>query len=130
MNHYSGGKDTDNPRAQKTVAAGWIEDIRDALRSGRLVAAYTILSSVMPHDAESPELNNLLGAYYEKMGDLDAARKRYRMVLILDPSYAPAMRNLERLTAWKWHGSEENEVCDLGDASGDAAVGAVGEKKP
>lgn len=125
MRHYSINKHADNPREGKTVAARWIEDIRNAIRSDQLAAAYTILSSVLVHDAESPELNHLLGVYYEKLGDVDAARKRYRMVLILDPSYGPALRNLERLTSWKWHGTSENAECDLGDAPGNVSGGAA-----
>jgi DNA-binding response OmpR family regulator len=47
-----------------------------------------------------PEAFNLLGALMEVQGDRGEAQKNYRAALSLDPSYAPAIRNLERSTTW------------------------------
>jgi len=51
-------------------------------------------------DPSRPEAFNLLGALLEIRGDRIEAQKNYRAALSLDPSYAPAIKNLERSTSW------------------------------
>ena len=53
-------------------------------------------------DPTRPEAFNLLGALMEIRGDRLEAQKNYRAALSLDPSYAPAMKNLDRSTSWGW----------------------------
>lgn len=53
-------------------------------------------------DPGRPEAFNLLGALMEVRGDRIEAQKNYRAALSLDPSYAPAIKNLERSTSWGW----------------------------
>jgi DNA-binding response OmpR family regulator len=53
-------------------------------------------------DPARPEAFNLLGALMEIRGDRIEAQKNYRAALSLDPSYAPAIKNLERSTSWGW----------------------------
>ena len=53
-------------------------------------------------DPSRPEAFNLLGALMEIRGDRTDAQKSYRAALSLDPSYAPAIKNLERSTSWGW----------------------------
>ncbi len=53
-------------------------------------------------DPSRPEAFNLLGALQEIKGDRIEAQKNYRAALSLDPSYAPAIKNLERSTSWGW----------------------------
>ena len=53
-------------------------------------------------DPSRPEAFNLLGALLEIRGDRIEAQKNYRAALSLDPSYAPAIKNLERSTSWGW----------------------------
>jgi Flp pilus assembly protein TadD len=53
-------------------------------------------------DPARPEAFNLLGALMEVRGDRVEAQKNYRAALSLDPSYAPAIKNLERSTSWGW----------------------------
>jgi len=47
-----------------------------------------------------PEAFNLLGALLEIQGDREEAQKNYRAALSLDPSYRPAIENLDRSAAW------------------------------
>jgi len=51
-------------------------------------------------DPARPEAFNLLGALTEIQGDREEAQKNYRAALSLDPSYAPAIKNLARSTSW------------------------------
>jgi len=51
-------------------------------------------------DPSRPEAFNLLGALLEIRGDRIEAQKNYRAALSLDPSYAPAIKNLSRSTSW------------------------------
>jgi DNA-binding response OmpR family regulator len=53
-------------------------------------------------DPTRPEAFNLLGALMEIRGDRMEAQKNYRAALSLDPSYAPAIKNLQRSTSWGW----------------------------
>ena len=49
-----------------------------------------------------PEAFNLLGALMEIRGDRLEAQKNYRAALSLDPSYEPAIKNLQRSTDIRW----------------------------
>jgi DNA-binding response OmpR family regulator len=51
-------------------------------------------------DPARPDAFNLLGALTEIQGDREEAQKNYRAALSLDPSYAPAIKNLARSTSW------------------------------
>jgi len=53
-------------------------------------------------DPSRPEAFNLLGALLEIRGNRTEAQKNYRAALALDPSYAPAIKNLERSSSWGW----------------------------
>lgn len=53
-------------------------------------------------DPGRPEAFNLLGALMEIQGDRIEAQKNYRVALSLDPSYEPAIRNLQRSTEGRW----------------------------
>jgi len=51
-------------------------------------------------DPARPDAFNLLGALTEIQGNREEAQKNYRAALSLDPSYAPAIKNLARSTSW------------------------------
>jgi DNA-binding response OmpR family regulator len=53
-------------------------------------------------DPGRPEAFNLLGALMDIKGDRIEAQKNYRAALSLDPSYEPAIRNLQRSTEGRW----------------------------
>jgi DNA-binding response OmpR family regulator len=53
-------------------------------------------------DPGRPEAFNLLGALMEIRGDRIEAQKNYRAALSLDPSYEPAIKNLQRSTDGRW----------------------------
>jgi DNA-binding response OmpR family regulator len=53
-------------------------------------------------DPGRPEAFNLLGALTEIQGDRIEAQKNYRAALSLDPSYEPAIKNLQRSTDGRW----------------------------
>jgi DNA-binding response OmpR family regulator len=53
-------------------------------------------------DPGRPEAFNLLGALMEIRGDRIEAQKNYRAALSLDPSYEPAIKNLQRSTNGRW----------------------------
>jgi DNA-binding NtrC family response regulator len=53
-------------------------------------------------DPGRPEAFNLLGALMEIQGDRIEAQKNYRAALSLDPSYEPAIKNLQRSTNGRW----------------------------
>ncbi|MEW5935206.1 MAG: tetratricopeptide repeat protein, partial [Bacillota bacterium] len=50
----------------------------------------------------NPEAYNLLGLVAELGGQLPEALKMYRAALAVDPSYRPALANLERATGWRY----------------------------
>lgn len=53
-------------------------------------------------DPGRPEAFNLFGALMEIKGDRIEAQKNYRAALSLDPSYEPAVKNLQRSTEGRW----------------------------
>jgi DNA-binding response OmpR family regulator len=55
-------------------------------------------------DPGRAEAFNLLGAIMEIRGDRDEALKNYGAALSLDPSYRPAVENLNRATSWRTRG--------------------------
>lgn len=65
---------------------------------------------INPH---SPVVHNLYGILEELLKDGDLARKHYRAAYALDPTYKPAIRNLERITEFaNWY---SRKPIDFGD---------------
>jgi len=60
------------------------------------------LKKAISEDLEAPEPQNLLGVLAEFEGDLLAGGRHYRAALELDPTYKPALENLERVTSFKY----------------------------
>jgi DNA-binding NtrC family response regulator len=60
------------------------------------------LKKAISENMEAPEPQNLLGVLAEYEGDLLAAGRHYRAALELDPTYKPALENLERVTSFKY----------------------------
>lgn len=59
-------------------------------------------------DDSSPEVHNLLGIIAEYNGDLFLARKHFRAAYALDPTFASAMNNLERLNKFYFKSNLKN----------------------
>jgi Flp pilus assembly protein TadD len=53
-------------------------------------------------DPGRAEVFKLLGVIMEVRGDRVEAQKNYRAALSLDPSYEPAIKNLQRSTNGRW----------------------------
>jgi DNA-binding response OmpR family regulator len=65
-------------------------------------AAIEHVRKALSLDPGRPEAFNLLGALIEIQGDRIEAQKNYRAALSLDPSYEPAIKNLQRSTEGRW----------------------------
>ncbi|MDI3280099.1 MAG: response regulator [Bacillota bacterium] len=79
-----------------------VEEARVQLKENQLEKALALLRRAVTLNPERPEPFNLLGAVDELRGNLDAARRMYRVALALDPTYKPAELNLDRVTRWKY----------------------------
>lgn len=78
-----------------------LDSARRELRERRYGDALSSIREAMRCDMSSPAPHNLLGVYYELLGDVDSARKHYRAACDLDPAYVPSANNLERLVMWR-----------------------------
>jgi DNA-binding response OmpR family regulator len=65
-------------------------------------AAVEHLRRAIALDPSRAEAFNLMGALIEIQGDRNEAQKNYRVALSLDPSYKPAIDNLQRSTQPRW----------------------------
>ena len=79
-----------------------IELAKRAIGTRHFGAAVEHVRKAIFLDSARPEAFNLLGALMEIEGDRGEAQKNYRAALSLDPSYAPAIKNLARSTSWGW----------------------------
>jgi len=98
----------DREKLDEQKAADYGSSIELAKRSvGRrhFDAAVEHLRKAIFLDPARPEAFNLLGAILEIQGNRVEAQKNYRAALSLDPSYEPAIKNLQRSTEWKPKGA-------------------------
>ncbi|MBN1471763.1 MAG: response regulator, partial [Syntrophaceae bacterium] len=68
-------------------------------------------------DPSRPEAFNLLGVLFEIRNDKYEALRNYRAALALDPSYKPAIHNLDRSTSFKPETQMEIGKIDIPDHS-------------
>ena len=88
---------------QKTVDyASSIELAKRRIGDRHFDAAVEHVRKAISLDPGRPEAFNLLGALMEIRGDRIEAQKNYRAALSLDPSYEPAIKNLQRSTNFRW----------------------------
>ena len=71
------------------------------ISEGRYEEALDLFKRAVSMDTARPKAYNLLGAVTEILGDTLQAQKYYRAALSIDPSYEPALKNLERTVQWK-----------------------------
>ena len=88
---------------QKTLDYGpSIELAKRCIGDRHFDAAIEHVRRAISLDPGRPEAFNLLGALTEIQGDRIEAQKNYRAALSLDPSYEPAIKNLQRSTEGRW----------------------------
>ena len=88
---------------QKAVDYGSsIELAKRCIGDRHFDAAIEHVRKAISLDPGRPEAFNLLGALMEIQGDRIEAQKNYRAALSLDPSYEPAIKNLQRSTSGRW----------------------------
>ncbi len=85
-----------------TGYASLIELAKRCIGDRHFDAAVVHIRHAISLDPSRPEAFNLLGALMEIKGDRLEAQKNYRAALSLDPSYEPAIKNLQRSTEGKW----------------------------
>jgi DNA-binding response OmpR family regulator len=78
-----------------------IELAKRSIGDRHVEAALEHVRKAISLDPNRPEAFNLLGALIEIQGDRLEAQKNYRVALSLDPSYKPAIENLQRSTSWQ-----------------------------
>jgi FixJ family two-component response regulator len=77
-----------------------IELARKRIEEQHFDAAFEHLRKAMYIDHARPEAFNLMGAVLELKRDFGEARRHYQAAYYLDPTYEPAMKNLDRITRW------------------------------
>jgi FixJ family two-component response regulator len=98
----------DKEKASERRGDDYVEAIDLAgkcIEARRLDAATEPLRRAIYIDHDRPEAFNLMGAVLELKRDIDEARRHYRAAYWLDPTYEPAMKNLDRITSWHKTGS-------------------------
>ncbi|ETA81214.1 tetratricopeptide repeat protein [Youngiibacter fragilis] len=85
-----------------------------AIKLGDYDRARVLLGQAAQEDQNQPEYHNLLGIIAELRRDLTLACRHYRAAYALDPSYLPASRNLDRITAYST--ARNTGTPDYGDA--------------
>jgi len=84
---------------EAATRAGYDQQLRDArakIRDGALDAALGQLRAAFARDPDRPEAFNLMGVIAEIRRNRPEAQRQYRLALDLEPTYAPARRNLEK----------------------------------
>jgi DNA-binding response OmpR family regulator len=95
----------DREKIDEQKAVGYASSIELAKRcigDRHFDAAIEHVRKAISLDPGRPESFNLLGALMEVRGDRMEAQKNYRAALSLDPSYEPAIKNLQRSTNMRW----------------------------
>jgi two-component system, OmpR family, alkaline phosphatase synthesis response regulator PhoP len=82
--------------------SSYIEFAKKCIGDRRFEPAVESVRKAIFTDPGRPEAFNLLGALMEIQGDRLEAQKNYRAALSLDPSYEPAIKNLNRSTDSRW----------------------------
>jgi tetratricopeptide (TPR) repeat protein len=89
-----------------------IELAKKSITDRHFDAAAEHVRKAISLDPGRAEAFNLLGAVMEICGDRVEAQKNYRAALSLDPSYKPAIKNLQRSTETTW---KRKGYIDLGE---------------
>ena len=79
-----------------------IERVKKAIMDRHFDAAAEHLGKATSLDPGRAEAFKLLGVIMEVRGDRVEAQKNYRAAFSLNPSYEPAIKNLQRSTEGRW----------------------------
>lgn len=75
-----------------------LEQVRLLIANTNFDDAHKLLKETIDENAYNESAFNLLGAIYEKSGNIEGAGLLYRIALKINPDYLPAKANLHRLT--------------------------------
>nr|WP_320024455.1 hypothetical protein [uncultured Acetobacterium sp.] len=90
-----------------------IDLAKKALEEGDYILAEEKIKKAMNGNPHSPISHNLYGILEELLKEDNLAHKHYRAAYALDPTYKPAIRNLERIAAFD---ARKNKMpIDFGD---------------
>jgi DNA-binding NtrC family response regulator len=99
----------DNAIKRKDLKASEIKTFQEYLEFGKKCIveknfdkAKEYLKKAIAENLEAPEPQNLIGVLYEYGDDILTAGKHYRAALELDPTYKPALENLDRVTRFRY----------------------------
>lgn len=97
------------------VFEAYIASVKKALMEGDYILAEERIKEAMNKHPHSPMVHNLYGILEELLKEDNLAHKHYRAAYALDPTYRPAIRNLERIAAFN---TRKNKMhIDFGDES-------------
>lgn len=94
-----------------------IEKAIECLEERAYEQAKALIHEAIQLDDNGTEAQNLLGAYYELIGDRLLALRHYRAAYALEPSYKYANMNIERLTCNNLIGTSEKPFLGHEDLS-------------
>ena len=99
----------DNTLKRKDLKASDVKTFQEYLKFGKKCileknydSAKEYLKKAIAENLEAPEPQNLLGVLYEYEDNLLTAEKHYRAALELDPTYKPALENLNRVASFRY----------------------------
>lgn len=92
----------------------YVDLAKKALKEGDFSLAEERIKKSMSESPHSPITHNLYGILEELLKEDNLAHKHYRAAYALDPTYKPAIRNLERISAFDDRTRKTN--IDFGDA--------------
>ena len=95
----------------------YIELAKTAIKAGDFPLAEANIKQAMAENPHSPVVHNLYGILEELLKEDNLAHRHYRAAYALDPTYQPAIKNLERIST-----SEERarkQPIDFGDETAD-----------
>lgn len=78
----------------------YVDLAKKALKEGDFSLAEESIKKSMNESPHSPITHNLYGILEELLKEDNLAHKHYRAAYALDPTYKPAIRNLERISAY------------------------------
>lgn len=90
-----------------------IELAKKSLKEGEYILAEEKIKKAMNENPHTPDVHNLYGILEELLKEDNLANKHYRVAYALDPSYKPAIRNLERIASFE--DKMKNKPIDFGD---------------